>query len=181
MIREGFRTAPDIRFTIHAGELVNQANNDREWSEWFGVGGFIHAVVPIVSTKRRSDGCDEYFAAIHNAGPSQPFITRSIRAVHNVQDGLNTLDQQSGTVYVVSVSGGKMYKAAPDGWTPYKAVLERKAENTQLFQIIRVAGDTLRYCAHTATGALSDAFELQKESVSRRNRFLETMPSIAPR
>ena len=39
--------------------------------------------------------------------------------------------------------------------------MRRAAENTQLYQIISIDGDTLRYEARTATGELYDAFRLE--------------------
>jgi len=59
-----------------------------------------------------------------------------------------------GPVYVVSVSGPKMYAAAEGRW------MERVGENTQLYQIVTVGSDTLRYEARTVTGERFDAFEL---------------------
>ena len=40
--------------------------------------------------------------------------------------------------------------------------MRRAAENTQLYQIITVDGDELRFEARTATGELYDAFRLNK-------------------
>ena len=31
---------------IHGGDLVNRANSDRQWDEWFKAGGWIFAMVP---------------------------------------------------------------------------------------------------------------------------------------
>ena len=76
--------------------------------------------------------------------------------VYNIPEGLNMQEAESGTVYVVSVSGPKMYAVADLDWD------ERRATGTQLFQLIRVDGDTLSYEAYTATGALYDAFDLTK-------------------
>ena len=64
--------------------------------------------------------------------------------------------EQGGTVYVVSVSGPKMYKVEQ------RPFMRKTAENTQLYQIIKVDRDHLRYEARTATGALHDAFTLRK-------------------
>lgn len=50
LIREGYRKAPDAKFIIHAGDLVNSAHRDQEWHEWFTAGGFIHSMVPSLST-----------------------------------------------------------------------------------------------------------------------------------
>lgn len=78
-----------------------------------------------------------------------------------------------GTVYVVSVSGPKMYdlKAYPTGEDPFA----RKAANTQLYQIITVDGDELRYEARTATGEIYDAFSLKKRE-GAANEFVAQEP-----
>ena len=60
------------------------------------------------------------------------------------------------TVYVVSVSGPKMYEISDDPW------MDRRARNTQLFQLISLEGKQLLYQAFTATGDLYDAFVLEK-------------------
>ncbi|MGC1275897.1 MAG: metallophosphoesterase family protein [Planctomycetaceae bacterium] len=54
-----------------------------------------------------------------------------------------------GTVYVVSVSGPKLYelKQYPEGEDPFR----RRAADTQLYQIITIDGDELKYQARTAT------------------------------
>jgi hypothetical protein len=59
-----------------------------------------------------------------------------------------------GPVYVVSVSGPKMYDLPEERW------MDRCAENLQLFQIITVEREILRYEARTVTGEIFDAFEL---------------------
>ncbi|MGH7577680.1 MAG: hypothetical protein ACREM1_21480 [Longimicrobiales bacterium] len=85
---------------------------------------------------------------------------------------MNLRDGETGTVYVVSVSGRKQYDFKPTLWNDYEARLDRRAENTQLFQIIRVADDTLRFQAYTATAQLYDAFDLVKQE-GRPNRFID--------
>ncbi len=90
----------------------------------------------------------------------------------NVVAGINMRDR-TGTVYVVSVSGGKMYELRPNGWEDFEAERDRAAENTQLFQVINVNGDTLTYEAYTATGELYDKFDLMKAKDGGPNRFVE--------
>jgi hypothetical protein len=90
----------------------------------------------------------------------------------NVVDGLNTR-KESGTVYVVSVSGGKMYELKPEAWENYEIDRDRAAENTQLFQVIRVVGDTLSFEAYTATGKLYDAFDLVKSADGGPNLLID--------
>ncbi|MEZ5396366.1 MAG: fibronectin type III domain-containing protein [Bryobacterales bacterium] len=46
LIREGYSTAPRADFIIHAGDLINRANRDAEWGEWFLAAGGSSAVCP---------------------------------------------------------------------------------------------------------------------------------------
>lgn len=76
----------------------------------------------------------------------------------NLRAGVNVRDAGSGTVYVVSVSGPKMYNLDRAPW------MRRAAEDTQLYQIITVDGGQLRYEARTVTGERYDAFTLVKQA-----------------
>ena len=87
----------------------------------------------------------------------------------NVPTGLRARDDQTGTVYVVSVSGPKMYKLVRQ---PF---MVRATQKKQLYQVLSIDGDRLTYAAHTATGELFDRFELHKAS-GAPNKLLETMP-----
>ena len=98
----------------------------------------------------------------------------------NVVAGMNKRDY-TGTVYVVSVSGGKMYKLEPTGWDAFEeAEQDRSAENTQLFQVITIDGNTLSYESYTAVGELYDAFDLKKTSAETPNRFIERKGEAIP-
>lgn len=90
--------------------------------------------------------------------------------VTNVPSGYQqAYDPEIGTVQVVSVSGPKMYTQGTNLWAV------RRAEDTQLFQVITVEADRLRYEARTATGTLYDAFTLEKRA-GRPNRLVEVLP-----
>jgi len=80
---------------------------------------------------------------------------------YNLTSGVNKRDQ-TGTMYVVSVSGGKMYRLNKEGWQQWGAEKDRDAENTQLVQVITVDHDTVHYQSFTVTGDLYDAFDLIK-------------------
>lgn len=63
----------------------------------------------------------------------------------------------------------------------------RAGEGTQLYQVIRVDGDTLSYKAFTALGDLYDAFNLVKQGEGKPNRMEdysvlppERLPSASP-
>ncbi len=87
----------------------------------------------------------------------------------NLPVGMTEVEAGTGTVYVVSVSGPKMYVLDDEPWW------DRAAENTQLYQIISIDGGTLRYEARTAVGELYDAFELAKRD-GLPNRLIDRPP-----
>jgi 3',5'-cyclic AMP phosphodiesterase CpdA len=88
----------------------------------------------------------------------------------NVTGGTAARDD-AGTVYVVSVSGPKMYEVSR------REFMSRAAEDTQLYQIIHVDGDELRYEARTAIGKLYDAFTLKKRD-GQANELIEQIPDV---
>ncbi|MEO6519528.1 MAG: metallophosphoesterase family protein [Pseudoxanthomonas sp.] len=71
---------------------------------------------------------------------------------------------KTAPVYVVSVAGAKQYRLSASARKAMRPV----AEDTQLFQVIRLEGDRLRYEARTATGQLYDAFALVDEAGGKR-------------
>jgi 3',5'-cyclic AMP phosphodiesterase CpdA len=70
--------------------------------------------------------------------------------------------KEGGTVYVVSVSGAKMYggEAAP-------AIVKRILQ-TQFFHVIRVSDGTLAFEARTAQGEVADSFRIEKRGSVKR-------------
>ena len=89
-------------------------------------------------------------------------------SIKNIPTGYQqAYDPKIGTVYVVSVSGPKMYEITKG---PYAKKL---GENTQLYQIIDVNNDILKFRAFTATGVLYDKFILQKRK-GKPNILIET-------
>lgn len=283
LIREGYRKAPDARFIIYAGDLVNRAHSEQEWHEWFKAGSFIHSMLPAFPTpgnhemgpRSREDsaahirtlsvqwrsqfslplngppGLEEtaYYVDYQNSriislnsneDPQEqvPWLEQVLRenpkkwsivTFHhpiystserrdnlkvrkfwkpifdkyrvdlvlqghdhtyargranpygeNIVDGTNARDY-TGTVYVVSVSGAKMYRLKPDGWDAYEDVLQdRDAENTQLFQVITIDGEKLSYQSFTAVGELYDAFDLIKSGNGAPNQFIERKDQAIP-
>lgn len=55
VIPEAFRKAPDARLAIYAGDLINRANRDVEWGEFFGSGGAAHAMIANFPTPGNHD------------------------------------------------------------------------------------------------------------------------------
>ena len=75
------------------------------------------------------------------------------------------VEGQATPQYVVSVAGAKQYRLSPEA----RATMAPVAEDTQLYQRVRIDGDTLRYEARTATGRLYDAFSIVGERAAGRS------------
>ncbi|MPR33102.1 fibronectin type III domain-containing protein [Salmonirosea aquatica] len=95
-------------------------------------------------------------------------------SVTNAPATADTRKKASETVYVVSVSGPKMYEVSDDPW------MDRRAQNTQLFQLITLEGKQLRYRAFTAAGELYDSFVLEKGK-NGLNKLTNAIPATAER
>jgi len=108
------------------------------------------------------NGHDHTYARTGDVGDSA--------SAENVPSGYQqAYDPKIGTVYVVSVSGPKMYDISKGDFA------KRVAEDTQLYQIISIDHDLLSFKAYTATGELYDAFTLQK-SEGEPNNLREHLP-----
>jgi hypothetical protein len=270
VIREAYRTTPQVDFMLHAGDLINRHDRDIEWGEWFYAGNFIHAMVPSVMTPGNHEygkgvvlsphwrpqfnlpingpkGLEEVCYAINysqvkvisldaeqiDESPGNlekqrawldsvltndprkwtvitfhyPVFSTSPKRdneklrthfkplfdkhrvdivlqghdhaygrgmVNNVPTGFTAADKTSGTMYVVSVSGPKMYDVSKDAW------MDRRARNTQLFQIITIEDNKLKFEAYSADGTLYDAFDLLK-SAKKPNKLVNRIPAVKER
>jgi 3',5'-cyclic AMP phosphodiesterase CpdA len=268
VIREAFTDAPKARFLLHAGDLINSANHDSEWGEWFAAGAWLNAMIPNVATPgnheygrvglarklskhwrpqfalpengpsgleetvytldfqgvrivslnsneqhvRQVEWLDKVLADNPNRwtvvtfhhpvystarGRDNPQIRRLWKPlfdkyrvdlvlqghdhsysrvgpdvpeeVRNVPTGATVQSPEAGTIYVVSISGPKMYRLERESF------MKRAAEGVQLYQIIHVDGDRLRYEARTADGKLYDAFTLVKRP-GQTNQVIDEAP-----
>ncbi|MEM9859709.1 MAG: metallophosphoesterase family protein [Bacteroidota bacterium] len=266
VVRGAYSKMPEANFMIHAGDLINRANSDHEWGEWFYAGGWVHSSMPSIATpgnheyyrnaERQSllskhwqptftlpengpEGSEEtvYYVDYQDTriislnsislqiSPQDSAaqvnwlkevlkkndqkwtvvtthypIYSSKRGRDNIglRDALQPLFEKykvdlvlqghdhtygrgtnlplgnqkttiGGPIYVVSVSGPKMYDIGLEDW------MQRAASNTQLYQLIKIEDNKLRYEAYTVTGELYDAFELEKQK-NGRNLFVDLAP-----
>ena len=107
----------------------------------------------------------------NDAGASSGSSDVPAQTVANVATGIQKIDEVAGTIYVVSVSGSKMYE------NKRLAFMKRVAEDIQLYQIIHIDGGSLRFEARTAIGELYDAFELRKRP-GQNNELIEIAPEV---
>jgi len=138
------------------------ANNPNKWT----ILTFHH---PILSTAKGRDNKElrEMWQPVFDKYRVDMVLTGHDHTYGRSNVATGTSAASGGTVYVVSVSGPKMYSLEPEPW------MHRKAEDTQLYQIIRVDGKQLRYEARTARGVLYDAFTLTKVN-GKPNRISNT-------
>lgn len=66
--------------------------------------------------------------------------------------------------YIVTVAGPKQYRLSDVA----KRTMDPTAEDTQLFQVLRIDGTRIRYRARTATGRLYDDFEIVRDARGRK-------------
>ncbi|QHV98762.1 purple acid phosphatase family protein [Spirosoma endbachense] len=78
-----------------------------------------------------------------------------------------------GPIYVVSVSGPKMYDIGLQNW------MDRAGSNTQLYQTISIDGDKLSYQSYTVTGEKYDSFALIKSNKGQ-NTLVDQAPALSP-
>jgi hypothetical protein len=129
-------------------------NNPNRWT----VATFHH---PVLSTARNRDNkeiraawqpvFDRYGMDLVLNGHDHTYARSGLEKAEKTEN------PKAGTIYVVSVAGPKMYDLQPREW------MLRKAENTQLFQVVKIDGDRLSFEARTADGVLYDRFELRKQ------------------
>ncbi|MDX1962335.1 MAG: metallophosphoesterase family protein [Pirellulales bacterium] len=118
-------------------------------------------------------------AAPQNPAQAKPAEVTEAKTTANGEANSGTgLNYRSpaGTVYVVSVSGPKMYGLGVEN----QKYFTRIGENTQLYQLIHIDGSVLRFEARTARGDLYDGFTLTKRE-GRPNELVEEQPEVAER
>jgi acid phosphatase type 7 len=79
---------------------------------------------------------------------------------HKLREGKKVEANGKGTVYVVSVSGPKMYSVNSN----YNHLMGKTGGYTQLFQVINIDQNMLTFKSYTATGKEYDSFELVKQN-----------------
>lgn len=266
VVRAGYEAVPDAKVVVHPGDLVNHADDDGEWAEWFAAQGDEAATVNHVATpgNHEYDGWDlsgfwgKQFPGTGNGpgdddlddtawytdyqgvrfvslnsnytnapwfdvkdwmedqeswledvladNPNEWTVVTFHQPVFGNSEGrsgavvrrfwLDVLEQHdvdlvlqghdhsygrgglrahetsragvtTGPVYVVSVTGPKMYEPSRLDWTLAGARVRTQLGDTQTYQVVEVDGDELRYEARTADGTVVDAFEIDRSGTEK--------------
>ncbi len=91
----------------------------------------------------------------------------------NPERGPDAWVTPGATMYVVSVSGPKLYRMQREAW------MTRAAGGTPMYQIITIDGNRLHFETRTALDEVYDAFELHKQR-GRHNRIVDRIPRNLP-
>ncbi len=262
VFRQAFADRPEAKVIVNAGDLIDSANSEEQWGQWFKAGGFIDSQVNNISVP----GNHEYSGALSSFwrpqfpypdnGPGNPELKRTVYYVDyqgvrfigldsnyqsnsalmaaqtqwlenvlrgnpnkwtvvtfhhpvysttgtrnnpnvraqwgplferygvdlvlqghdhsygrgNVATARKSTTVHNGVAYVVSVSGGKMY-ALNNGqnWTGNGAEATSTSQNTQLYQLIDVEADQIRFEARYANGEHHDGFLIRKNATGERS------------
>ena len=158
---EGFDESEEARMAQVKWLDSVLANNTKKWTA-------ITLHFPIFSTAKGRDNkvlrealkplMDKYKVDLVLQGHDHTYARGF---VENEGKGLTVVDN-AGTIYAVSVSGPKMYASKDQEW------MVRRGEFTQLFQIITVSKNSIKYGAYTPIGTLYDAFELVKKNGKKK-------------
>jgi predicted phosphodiesterase len=84
----------------------------------------------------------------------------------NANSGLGLWNENSGTTYVVAVSGRKMYELGDQSW------MQVKAQDTPTYQILTIHRSHMNYQSFTWDGQINDSFRLEKET-GKANKLIE--------
>jgi len=96
---------------------------------------------------------------------------------HDHSYGRRGVDDAPTPQFIVSVAGAKLYRLSGQA----RATMTPVAEDTQLFQVLKIDPQRLHYEARTVTGRLYDAFELTRTADGRKQKKELTGGRIAPR
>ncbi len=263
VFRQAFADRPEAKLIINAGDLVDSANSEEQWGQWYQAGGFINSQINNISVPGNHEysggalssfwapqfpypdngpaqwpdeldrtaytvdyqgvrfiglnsnvqGSPDVMAAqtawleqqlannpnrwtvvtFHHpvystaAGRNNPVIRQQwgplferygvdlVLQGHDhtygrgsVSSSRRSLSVHDSTVYAVSVSGGKMYDVDGSVWTGNGADIMSMAEDKQLYQLVDVTADSIRYEARYANGRLHDGVVIRKNAAGER-------------
>jgi hypothetical protein len=261
VFRQAFADRPQAKMIVNAGDLIDSANSEEQWGQWYKAGGFIDSQVnnlSIPGNHEYSGGLSAFWrpqfpypdngpgnaelkqTAYHVDYQGVRFIgldsnhqsnatlmaaqttwlegllkdnpnkwtvvtfhhpvysTTGTRNNPNVRNQWGPLLEKygvdlvlqghdhsygrgnrvearrstvvhNGVAYVVSVSGGKMYALNNgENWTGNGAEVVSTSENTQLYQLIDVDADQIRFEARYADGEHHDGFLIRKNAAGER-------------
>ncbi|WP_236145610.1 metallophosphoesterase family protein [Verrucosispora sp. SN26_14.1] len=261
VFRQAFADRPKAKAIVNAGDLIDHANSEEQWGQWYKASGFIDGQINNISVPGNheySGGLSQFWRPqfpYPDNGPGNPELKQTVYSLDyqgvrfvaldsnhqsnaalmaaqtawlegvlkdnpnkwtvvtfhhpvysttgsrnnaqvrnqwgplfekygvdlvlqghdhsygrgNVATNRRSAAVHDGTVYAVSVSGGKMYQLNNgQNWTGNGAEVTSTSQNTQLYQLIDVEQGTLRYESRYANGQHHDGFLIRKNDQGER-------------
>ena len=116
-IRGAFSTLPNANFMIHAGDLINRANADYEWGEWFEAGGWVNGMIPSLA----APGNHEYFKDENQKGTLSRHWRPQFALPENGPEGLTE------TAYYIDYQGIRFISLNSQEAISSQEILEKQA------------------------------------------------------
>tara|TARA_B100000212_G_scaffold326082_2_gene288263 strand:+ start:326 stop:1903 length:1578 start_codon:yes stop_codon:yes gene_type:complete len=117
VFREAFREEPRAAFIIHAGDLINIDNMDKEWGEWHNAPGWVNGTIPIIATP----GNHEYQNASKNnriwTNKYDIDININILSIEDISPGIKKLmikDNQNQMGFITIKDSGEILNFDPE-------------------------------------------------------------------
>jgi hypothetical protein len=114
--REAYAKAPNARLAMYAGDLINRANRDVEWGDWFYAGGFIHSMIPGFP----SPGNHDHYDALPGQNTTSVFWRPQFNLPLNGPDGLEE------TCYYADIQGVRFISLNTDKAEEFDEDLEKQ-------------------------------------------------------
>lgn len=96
---------------------------------------------------------------------------------HDHAYGRRTLDGAGSPMLISSVAGPKQYRLSAQA----RATMAPVGEDTQFYQVLRLTPSGLGYQSFTASGALYDAFRIERDSAGNKTWVELTEGRMGPR
>lgn len=115
VMRMARRLAPDAALALYAGDLINRADADHEWGEWFNMAPDLHAELLALP----SPGNHEYGPAVAGVQPLAPQWRQQFTLPLNGPAGLTAVAE---TVYSVDYQGVRFISLDADAYADHPDV-----------------------------------------------------------
>ncbi|MFY1692649.1 fibronectin type III domain-containing protein [Plantactinospora sp. WMMB782] len=263
VFRQAFADRPQARLIVNAGDLIDSANSEEQWGQWYQAGGFVDSQINNISIPGNHEysggvlsqfwtpqfpypdngpagwpaelaktaytvdyqgvrfiglntnvqGIPDVMAAqtawlegLLRDNPNKWTVVTFHHPVYSTAEGRDnpvvraqwgplfekygvdlvlqghdhtygrgsvsasrrSVTVHDSTVYAVSVSGGKMYDVDGSVWTDNAADIMSRAEDKQLYQLVDVTSDSIRYEARYANGQHHDGVVIRKNAAGER-------------
>ena len=117
-------------------------------------------------------------ALIEHIGPVlEKYKVDLVLQGHDHAYGRRTLDGAGSPMLISSVAGPKQYRLSAQA----KATMAPVGEDTQFYQVLRLTPSGLGYQSFTASGALYDAFRIERDNAGNKTWVELTEGRMAPR